>query len=259
MQTLFFSGATYTQPQNINTKLQLKTQPVEHSNSKWRSISKRNPLHIPDDGQTKHQTSTGVKRNLKPSKWLKSSKARIPKWKALLKSQHAYQTHRAALLRDEKHRQRRDTEEDEQTTGFSVTTVASPTTVVTTNRSFTGLVSTTKAKRVRSTVHLAPEDLKPKPKEPVIIIDDVEEFDSGTSTRDLFSKSDDGTVLDDDSPRVLPLRPVPSNPYEDEEMSVVYAEQHSEIRLMCEVDLDISSSMWYKNGQVSDKSSIYIE
>lgn len=163
-----------------------------------------------------------------------------------MKSQHAYQTHRAALLRDEKHRQRRETEEDEQTTGFSVTTQASPTTAVTTNRSFTALVATTKAKRVRSTVHLAPEDLNPKPKEPVIIIDDVEEFDSGTSTRDLFSKSDD-----DDSPRALPLRPLPSNPYEDEEMSVVYAEQHSEIRLMCEVDLDISSSMWYKNGQVS--------
>lgn len=169
-----------------------------------------------------------------------------------MKSQHAYQTHRAALLRDEKQRQRRDTEEDEQTTGFSVTTQASPTTAVTTNRSFTALVATTKAKRVRSTVHLAPEDLNPKPKEPVIIIDDVEEFDSGTATRDLFSKSDD-----DDSPRALPLRPLPSNPYEDEEMSVVYAEQHSEIRLMCEVDLDISSSMWYKNGQVSDKQTSF--
>lgn len=164
--------------------------------------------------------------------------------------QHAYEAHRAAaLLRDEKHRQRRDTEEEEQTTGFSMTTASSPTTAITANRSTTLLVTTTKAKRVRSTIHLSPEDIGPKPKEPIIIIDDVEEFDSGTVTRDLFSKSDDDD--NDDSPRVLPLRPVPSNPYEDEEMSVVYAEQHSEIRLMCEVDLDISSSMWYKNGQVS--------
>lgn len=114
----------------------------------------------------------------------------------------------------------------------------------------------TKAKRARSTVHLAPEDLEPKPKEPVIIIDDVEEFDSGTSTRDLFArKSREEAEEDEDEgplePRVLPLRPVPPNPYEAEEMSVVYAEQHSEIKLMCEVDLDIATSMWYKNGQVS--------
>jgi len=159
---------------------------------------------------------------------------------------------------------RRETEEDElelqlATAMPSVTTLATSAVSAVTayaNKSLSGLVSTVKAKRARSTVRLAPEDMKPKPKEPVIIIDDVEEFDSGTSTRDLFAKSqNDEDLLDEDGPlepRVLPLRPVPPNPYEDEEMSVVYAEQHSEIRLMCEVDLDISTSMWYKNGQVSD-------
>lgn len=39
---------------------------------------------------------------------------------------------------------------------------------------------------------------------------------------------------------------------------MVYAEQHSEIKLMCEVDLDIATSMWYKNGQVSWASGQFL-
>ncbi|XP_017480434.1 PREDICTED: uncharacterized protein LOC108369764, partial [Rhagoletis zephyria] len=115
-----------------------------------------------------------------------------------------------------------------------------------------------KSKRARSAVSvILPAEVLRKPKEPIIIIDDVEEFDSGTDReRDLAAmatvddKSEDYSHDEPMEPRVLPLRPVLPNPYEDEEMSVVYAEQHSEIRLMCEVDLDIASSTWYKNGQV---------
>lgn len=116
-----------------------------------------------------------------------------------------------------------------------------------------------KSKRARSAVSVSvPAEVLRKPKEPIIIIDDVEEFDSGTnSEHDLThmatvdDKSEDYSHDEPIEPRMLPLRPVLPNPYEDEEMSVVYAEQHSEIRLMCEVDLDIASSTWYKNGQVS--------
>ncbi|XP_054737939.1 uncharacterized protein LOC129244344 [Anastrepha obliqua] len=116
-----------------------------------------------------------------------------------------------------------------------------------------------KSKRARSAVSSVslPAEVLRKPKEPIIIIDDVEEFDSGTDReRELAAmatvddKSEDYSHDEPMEPRVLPLRPVLPNPYEDEEMSVVYAEQHSEIRLMCEVDLDIASSTWYKNGQV---------
>ncbi|XP_023159289.1 uncharacterized protein LOC101452866, partial [Ceratitis capitata] len=115
-----------------------------------------------------------------------------------------------------------------------------------------------KSKRARSAVSVSvPAGVLRKPKEPIIIIDDVEEFDSGTDREhDLTAiatvddKSEDYSHDEPIEPRMLPLRPVLPNPYEDEEMSVVYAEQHSEIRLMCEVDLDIASSTWYKNGQV---------
>ncbi|XP_037954455.1 uncharacterized protein LOC119684482 [Teleopsis dalmanni] len=111
-----------------------------------------------------------------------------------------------------------------------------------------------KTKRSRSTVTMPVEKIH-KVSEPMIIIDDGEEFDSGNdhelaAVANADDKSEDYSHDEPLEPRVLPLRPVPPNPYEDEEMSVVYAEQHSEIRLMCEVDLDIAASMWYKNGQV---------
>ncbi|KAL7738079.1 hypothetical protein ACLKA6_006431 [Drosophila palustris] len=260
---------TYTQPQNINAKSQLKTTPAEHASSKkWRSLSEQTPLENPfvyrTDAQRIHHAAVDHRQDeVKCAKNCAKAKLKVAKWKAQLKNRHVHQAHRAASHKEAKRRWRRETEEQEPepdelqlpTAIPSASTVATSAAVTAyANKSLSGLVSTAKAKRARSMVHLAPEDLKPKPKEPVIIIDDVEEFDSGTSTRDLFAKSgDDGDLLDEDGPlepRVLPLRPVPPNPYEDEEMSVVYAEQHSEIRLMCEVDLDISSSMWYKNGQV---------
>lgn len=116
-----------------------------------------------------------------------------------------------------------------------------------------------KTKRSHSNVRVPVEVLN-KPKESMVIIDDGEEFEGAAERQREYAamgviggddKSED--YMHDEEPRVLPLRPVLPNPYEDEEMSVVYAEQHSEIRLMCEVDLDIASSMWYKNGQVSRK------
>ncbi|KRF79583.1 uncharacterized protein tei isoform X2 [Drosophila virilis] len=266
---------TYTEQQNINAKSQLKTTPAEHAASKWRSISEQTPppatlsakslFELEENTQTLPQLAVDHRQvgihNSKPSKCAKNcakAKAKVAKWKAQLRSHHVHQAHRAAPHKEAARRLRRETEEEElelPTAMSSATTVATSAAVTSyANRTLAGLLTTMKAKRARSTVHLAPEDMKPKPKEPVIIIDDVEEFDSGTATRDLFAKSRDvADLMDDDGPlegpRALPLRPVLPNPYEDEEMSVVYAEQHSEIRLMCEVDLDISSSIWYKNGQ----------
>ncbi|XP_030388235.1 uncharacterized protein LOC115634559 [Scaptodrosophila lebanonensis] len=288
---------TYTQPQNINNKSQ--KSPAEHAATKWRSISEQQapstPLtHSHADAsadvtvvarlhsKVDHRHEKERQRQ-KCAKNCSKVKAKMAKWRARLKNHGGHQAHRLNQHKEApKRRLRRETEEETEATMATTVTAAvsaaatsssssssssgssgssgvSGVTPAYVNESLLG--TTAKAKRVRSTVHLAPEDMKPKPKEPVIIIDDVEEFDSGTSTRDLFAAKghDVGNTNDDDDddddgeplePRVLPLRPVLPNPYEDEEMSVVYAEQHSEIRLMCEVDLDIASSMWYKNGQV---------
>ncbi|XP_075167424.1 irregular chiasm C-roughest protein teiresias [Haematobia irritans] len=114
-----------------------------------------------------------------------------------------------------------------------------------------------KIKRSHSNVRVPVEVLN-TPKEAMVIIDEVEEYEGAAERQHEYAqmgviggpddKSDD--YSHDEEPRMLPLRPILPNPYDAEEMSVVYAEQHSEIRLMCEVDLDIATSMWYKNGQV---------
>ncbi|XP_041448811.1 uncharacterized protein LOC111075644 isoform X2 [Drosophila obscura] len=271
--------ASYTQPQNINGKSMQRPQPADHrAVSKWLSISRQEPHSIQLHEQRQEQEPVDHKPSRCNARNCSRAKSKLARWKDQLK---VHQAHRAALHVEARRRQRRETEEEEpelelssRPTSASTSTSAAVTasgataaaTWTTSTRSATGYahanessgpaLTTPKAKRVRSTLHLAPEDLKPKTKEPVVIIDDVEEFDSGTVPRDVFGRKSPPEEADDSEdeetlePRVLPLRPVPPNPYEDEEMSVVYAEQHSEIRLMCEVDLDIATSMWYKNGQV---------
>lgn len=83
--------------------------------------------------------------------------------------------------------------------------------------------------------------------------------------KDLFyfhlislTKHDDFYV-NDEPPKLLPLRPIirgsyTANDNEDEHQSdttVVYTEQHTEVRLNCEVDLDIAAVVWMHNGQVN--------
>lgn len=66
---------------------------------------------------------------------------------------------------------------------------------------------------------------------------------------------------------MLPLRPIIRGPYgenadDDEhatETTIVYTEQHTEVKLNCEVDLDIAAVVWMHNGQVSFMFSISIE
>lgn len=61
-----------------------------------------------------------------------------------------------------------------------------------------------------------------------------------------------------DEPIALPLRPIIRDPFDemdDEahhgEMSIVYAELHSEVQINCEVDMDIALNTWFHDGQVS--------
>ncbi|XP_052873244.1 uncharacterized protein LOC128278555 [Anopheles cruzii] len=66
-----------------------------------------------------------------------------------------------------------------------------------------------------------------------------------------------------DEPRALSLRPIIRGPSDDhvqveDNVVVVYADQHETVRLNCEVDADITSSVWLKDGQivhVMDKKS----
>lgn len=74
-----------------------------------------------------------------------------------------------------------------------------------------------------------------------------------------LTKSDD-LYVNDEPPKLLPLRPIIRGPYtgdadENDEHStdttIVYTEQHTEVKLNCEVDLDIAAVVWMHNGQVS--------
>lgn len=97
--------------------------------------------------------------------------------------------------------------------------------------------------------------------EQIIIISEGEDDVVGDVTvnlnSDSRSDSDNDDLMMGDEPRVLPLRPIIRGPYEDGdddhqgEVSVVYAEPHTEVKLNCDVDLDIMRTVWMKDGQVS--------
>ncbi|XP_049539268.1 uncharacterized protein LOC125953629 [Anopheles darlingi] len=57
-----------------------------------------------------------------------------------------------------------------------------------------------------------------------------------------------------EEPLALPLRPIARDPTEaqlaEDNVVLVYADQHETVRLNCEVDADITSSVWLKDGQV---------
>lgn len=76
--------------------------------------------------------------------------------------------------------------------------------------------------------------------------------------RDLQRHNEDSFVLDE-LPLALPLRPLIRGPFEEEELdeiAVIYTEQHSPVKINCEVDLDITSSVWIKDGQVRVDSDL---
>lgn len=58
-----------------------------------------------------------------------------------------------------------------------------------------------------------------------------------------------------DEPYALPLRPIVRGPFDGDEqtldeISIIYVEPRSQVKLNCEVDLDIQSSVWLKDGQI---------
>lgn len=91
--------------------------------------------------------------------------------------------------------------------------------------------------------------------------------------RNSLTKNDDLYVNDEPpqrstenvEPKMLPLRPIIRGPYgenaDDDEHSsdttIVYTEQHTEVKLNCEVDLDIAAVVWMHNGQVSNFISLF--
>lgn len=72
----------------------------------------------------------------------------------------------------------------------------------------------------------------------------------------IKSKSPRHVIIDDvdlEEPRALSLRPIISGPFEEDpqnDIHIVYAEQRAPVKLTCEVDLDLVSSVWMKDGQV---------
>uniref|UniRef100_A0A182ISF1 Ig-like domain-containing protein n=1 Tax=Anopheles atroparvus TaxID=41427 RepID=A0A182ISF1_ANOAO len=58
-----------------------------------------------------------------------------------------------------------------------------------------------------------------------------------------------------DDPLALPLRPIVRDPADaalvaEDNVVVMYADQHETVRLNCEVDADITTSVWLKDGQI---------
>lgn len=86
---------------------------------------------------------------------------------------------------------------------------------------------------------------------------------SKSRSKRFADRNIDEFVMDDqqggslDQPYALPLRPIVRGPFEADEqtldeVSVVYVEPHSTVKLNCEVDLDVQSSVWLKDGQVGN-------
>lgn len=87
----------------------------------------------------------------------------------------------------------------------------------------------------------------------------------------LNKNNNDDLYVNDEAPKLLPLRPIIRGPYNDNidpdddhidatvignngsgaETNIVYTEQHTEVKLNCDVDLDVSAVIWMHNGQVN--------
>ncbi|XP_052873243.1 uncharacterized protein LOC128278554 [Anopheles cruzii] len=69
--------------------------------------------------------------------------------------------------------------------------------------------------------------------------------------RTPFVRAEEGEY---DEPLALPLRPIVRDPADEQlaegNVVVVYADQRETVRLNCEVDADITSSVWLKDGQI---------
>lgn len=106
---------------------------------------------------------------------------------------------------------------------------------------------------------------------------EIRSNENGKIVLSELSKGDD-LYVNDETPKVLPLRPIIRGPYNDNDSdddhidgaangnngsgldtTVVYTEQHTEVKLNCDVDLDVSAVVWMHNGQVGDSDGIFYE
>lgn len=93
------------------------------------------------------------------------------------------------------------------------------------------------------------------------MMDDEKVMNGSLGRAKRFARShfeDGGKNADEfvvDEPYALPLRPIVRGPFDGDEqnldeVTIIYVEPRSQIKLNCEVDLDIQSSVWLKDGQV---------
>jgi CD80-like C2-set immunoglobulin domain len=93
------------------------------------------------------------------------------------------------------------------------------------------------------------------------MMDDAEALNGSVRRAKRFARShfeEVGKNADEfvvDEPYALPLRPIVRGPFDGDEqtldeVAIIYVEPRSQIKLNCEVDLDIQSSVWLRDGQV---------
>ncbi|XP_058127064.1 uncharacterized protein LOC131285734 [Anopheles ziemanni] len=97
--------------------------------------------------------------------------------------------------------------------------------------------------------------------EQIIFLNGPDLLETSVEQQQMVSKSKVAREAMDE-PQALPLRPIIRGPSEEhvveDNVVVVYADQHETVRLNCEVDADITTSVWLKDGQivhVMDKKS----
>lgn len=90
--------------------------------------------------------------------------------------------------------------------------------------------------------------------------DDVGDDDDAPAALPTIHRTSTSAVSNEDElgdePKVLALRPIIGgqvvvNDDDSSRPAIVYAEPHAEIKLSCDVDLDIMSTVWMKDGRVS--------
>lgn len=113
------------------------------------------------------------------------------------------------------------------------------------NNNLTNLLVSEMEDQIRSNPSLQDEQI-------IILTDDGAIPEPLPQPAAIFADESDDYIAEE--PKALPLRPIIRGPDEDlhqGEVTIVYVEQHSSVKLNCEVDLDISSSIWFKDEHVS--------
>uniref|UniRef100_A0A182QE08 Ig-like domain-containing protein n=1 Tax=Anopheles farauti TaxID=69004 RepID=A0A182QE08_9DIPT len=89
---------------------------------------------------------------------------------------------------------------------------------------------------------------------PDLLETSVEQESSAPTGRRQMGKVPRAVPAAEELPVALPLRPIVRDPADEQlvedNVVVVYADQHETVRLNCEVDADITTGVWLKDGQI---------